>query len=352
MVEFFNFWEAYIHLRCAASFFNPCCYMRSLQNLALFEMKLRKANIPYFSAEMVIGEQPPMLANPTLRFYSKSNLFYKEQLWNRLEKEIPQQYTKIVFLDSDIIFSIADWVDKLSDMLNSHDLVHPYTTMTYLDLSYSPYNTLTSSVINKSSPSTGFGWAITRPFFSKIGGFYEKSILGSGDTLFFNAIFPEFIINDRKTTLMKDAFNVYKANMQICKPSVSNLPCKLYHLCHGSLNNRNYTSRYQLFTDLNLKSQWDTLFSLNTDGFWELNSVFLNDKLLEYFRDRKEDSLDSDHITNRMNGRLAKPASLAIALPMARPVPVPVPVQQPAISHSIAAVMAKLNHLSKSKKNS
>ena len=108
----------------AFCYFNTCGYIRSLQNLAFFETKLRLAKIPYFSAEMVIGNQPPMLASPTLRFHSKSSLFYKEALWNRLEQAIPEQYTKICFLDSDIIFDRPDWLDEISRLHDTHDVVH------------------------------------------------------------------------------------------------------------------------------------------------------------------------------------------------------------------------------------
>ena len=99
----------------AFCYFNACGYVRSLQNFLFFENKLRAAKIPYFTAEMVIGDQPPMLASPTLRFHSKSAFFYKEALWNRLEQAIPDQYTKICFLDSDIIFDRPDWQDAISE---------------------------------------------------------------------------------------------------------------------------------------------------------------------------------------------------------------------------------------------
>ena len=194
----------------AFCFFNPCGYVRPLQNTVFFEEKLKLAKIPYFSIEMVIGNNAPVLANPTLRVKSNSPLFYKEALWNRLEKEIPRQYTKIAFLDSDIIFSEENWLDKLSILLDMSDLIHPFETVDRLNLSYEKVDTLVSSVKDGNCLGSGMGWAITREFFNKIGGFFDKGILGNGDTLFYDCIKNEINRTDAQYLLIYNHFVAYR----------------------------------------------------------------------------------------------------------------------------------------------
>ena len=167
----------------AFCYFNSQGYVRSLQNLLFFENKLKMAKIPYFSAEMVIGDQPPMLASPTLRFHSKSALFYKEALWNRLETVIPEQYTKICFLDSDIVFDRPDWLDAISELLDTYSLVHPFTTMHYLDLEYKITFSRLSHYIQNNTSAVGFGLAIQRSILRSILCYFDKPILGRGDSI-------------------------------------------------------------------------------------------------------------------------------------------------------------------------
>lgn len=275
-------------------YFNAAGYVRSLQNLLFFENKLKQANIPYFSIEMVIGDQEPILANPTLCVRSKSSLFYKEALWNRVEKEIPEQYTKICFLDSDIIFDDPKWVDNLSELLDSYDLVHPFKTINWLDLSF---NILLSGVskfynsildIKQACSTPGIGWGISRKFFSEIGGFFDKCILGSGDSMFYSAILTSTM---QIPPILKIEYNTYKTNIIKYKPSVTYLDCSIYHLYHGSEKNRKYTSRYSIFNSI--KSSFDELVSINSDGFLELNDSKINTKFHQYFLERAEDTVEN-----------------------------------------------------------
>jgi hypothetical protein len=289
----------------AFCFFNTCGYIRPLQNLLFFENKLKAAKIPYFSIEMVIGDQPPMLANPTLRVYSKTHLFYKEALWNRLEKEIPEEYSKICFLDSDIIFQRVDWIDNLSRLLDIHDIVHPFHILTYLDMSYKELSdknisktmsyiardTIKNSNIPRSAP--GLGWAIRRSFFRKIGGFYDMNMLGSSDNIFCGSIMKKHnVIHSSIYPLIEESANTYFNKINSIEYSVSYLHCETLHLYHGSFTNRKYSQRTSIIRDI--KDPWGSVYYKNTDGFWELRDETLNMKFYNYFVERDEDDISND----------------------------------------------------------
>jgi hypothetical protein len=199
----------------AYAFFNPCGYVRPLQNLVFFENKLRMANIPYFSAEMIVGDQMPMLSNPTCVYRSKSHLFYKEELFNRLVTFIPEQYTKIMFLDSDIIFNCVDWVDRLSDILDTKDIVQVFERICYLDLTYNENYWVNASTVDYNTNSSGFGWAMTRSFFTQIGGFFDRCTLGSGDSIFFHAIVNTVV---KKYPIIEGYINEYREKIAALHP--------------------------------------------------------------------------------------------------------------------------------------
>jgi hypothetical protein len=276
------------------------------------------AKIPYFSIEMVIGNQKPVLASPTLRVYSNSNLFYKEALWNRLEKEIPEYYNKIIFLDSDIIFEKTNWVDELSIILNTHDLVHIFENATLLDIYFKPIERLTSSIKELNIYGAGYGWAINRSTFLKINGFLDTRILGGGDSAFIhsilgtNNIFLGNTVNNNKVhKYLQDSYTKYKNNMQSLKLSYTHFSCNIYHLYHGSRINRNYDNRYSLLNSLD--NEWNTLFIENKDGFLELIDNTINLQLYLYFKNRKED----DSIP------IVKPVPLTITATPAAPIKTP-----------------------------
>jgi hypothetical protein len=270
----------------AFCYFNTCGYLRSLQNLLFFENKLRAAKIPYFTAEMVIGDQPPMLASPTLRFHSKSALFYKEALWNRLEKVIPEQYTKICFLDSDIIFDRPDWLDEISTLLDTNDVVHHFKICHRLNHNFIPElstPSYLSNINNLAWKDPGFGICLTRGFFKKIGGFFDKCVMTCGDYYFIAiALLQE---NVYTFPSIHDDFLEYKKKFIGAKYTF--LPCTILHLYHGTFQKRDY-ARFSSMLD-KVNANWSDIAQLNSDGFWELKDPAINSKFIDYFKSREED---------------------------------------------------------------
>jgi hypothetical protein len=235
---------------------------------------------------MVIGDQPPMLASPTLRFHSKSALFYKEALWNRLEQAIPEQYTKICFLDSDIIFDRPDWLDEISTLLDTHDVVHHFKICHRLNHNFHIDRTTISYVSttdNKALKDPGFGICLTRSFFKKIGGFFDKCVMTSGDYYFIRvALLQENIYTFPS---IDDDFLEYKKKFIGAKYTF--LPCTILHLYHGTCQKRDYAGFSSMLDKVN--TNWSNIAILNSDGFWELKDSALNSKFIDYFKSREED---------------------------------------------------------------
>jgi hypothetical protein len=77
-------------------------------------------------------------------------MFHKENLCRILERKIPSKFTKLVFLDADIIFNSDEWYTKTSELLDTNDVVQVFDKCHWLDTN--GYITLTrESVLHMDS---------------------------------------------------------------------------------------------------------------------------------------------------------------------------------------------------------
>jgi hypothetical protein len=235
-------------------------------------------------------------------------MFYKEQILNKLEPLVPEQYTKLVFLDADVIFDTPDWVDQISDALEKSDIVQPFSQACWLTpdntrirskkLSYA-FAIVTNKTINTHTIHDyhpGFAWGFKRETFRKLGGFFPRSIVGGGDVAFILNLFPMHItdtlffraINSGFGKLILDSWRAYNTNFKQVNPKLGFLSNRALHLFHGVKENRQYVSRYQSMADA-LKGSWDDEIIMNSDGLFEFKREEINVVALNYFKGRDED---------------------------------------------------------------
>lgn len=280
-------------------FFSPAGFQNPKKNFLYVEGMLKRANIPYFTAECVIDNQTPFIQNPTLQVKSNSCLFYKEQLYNKLVPLVPEQYTKIIFIDADIIFSDFMWVDKISNLLNTHDVVQPFQVAIWLNKGNRTHmQALPSSVyglqVRKIPPKTafngyhpGFSFAMTRAFFNKIGGFFDKCIFGGGDVMFLNLLNRNIGFQTRMKSVNVEYIKWCNSHPNLVV-KFTYLSCTVYHLYHGTIINRQYTSRYDKLNQFN-HVPFDNLFILNEHGVYETTNERIRKIMKDHFRSRNED---------------------------------------------------------------
>ena len=235
-------------------YYNPSGDKVILDNTLALEARLKQANIPYYNIELV---------NPTVVVQASSTLLYKESLWNLLEKQIPETFTKICFMDTNLEYNRGDWVDCISLILNFYDIIQPYNQVNILDESGNKINTIQGAIKSLNSGDIqGNAWAVNRSFFQSIGGFLDKSVISSN--LFFNAITGQTL----GMPLLENYYSQYVAKIKAIR-------CKVKYL-NSEVNSR-FNGPTQDISTLNdaIKSlEWNNIFSLNTSGLWELNSTF------------------------------------------------------------------------------
>jgi len=270
-------------------FFNTCNSNRLIMNYLYITNKLKLANIPYSTLEIVYNK--PEIPE-AIHIEGKDIMFQKERLCYVLEKHIPEKYTKLLFLDCDIIFQNPNWYEEISNALNSYNIIHPFENAIWLDITYKNILYRKHSVIKKEiydinaddrfSTHTGFGWAFQRNWFNKIG-FFQYSIVGGGDTSSYKG-WLKIPINE------KYIIDEYKKFLNFEKPSISYINGIVYHLYHGTLENRQYTDRSLILNDIaNVK---DILIIEENKPFqFKPEYKYLNDKIKQYLQNRNDDSM-------------------------------------------------------------
>lgn len=287
-------------------FFNPVNYKKTLLNIKIVIEELTKYKIPCYVIELLYPGQEQSIPNSYI-VRAESVLFSKENLWNLLEKKIPDQYNKIIFMDSDVLFSDPDWINKSHDLLMDNDIIQP---MEYVykdiysideeislnpeDLDFAKNKIAFVKAIKEGSKidlgihAPGFVLGIDRNFFSNIGGFFEHCLTGSGDLAFWSAFIPDYTLGSHH--LHSNAMNRYLDYKKLINKYFSSQKldyvsgCIAMHLNHGHDKNRRYKDR-QKYLPL------DCNYVYNQYGVLEITSVIPNQKyqLINYWFDRKED---------------------------------------------------------------
>ena len=286
------------------AFYNPANFKRIINNLNYIVQILKEKQIPVFVAECVFAGRKQQIPDADLVVHSKSFMFYKEQLLNKLEKVVPEKYTKLVMLDGDIIFDSPDWVDQISIALDTYDIIQPFDKACWLmpgnkiirSWKYSFGHALTKGIpINEKNNSVyhpGFAWAFRRNTFRSLGGFYPNAIIGGGDMLFtfnfFQDTIPAYWYENFKNTMMTEAWPEYHATFKQIAPKLGCIDIRALHLFHGLTLNRQYKTRYQLVAD-NFTEKWDHYITYNDDNMTEFKDPKYHGLLLPYFKERNED---------------------------------------------------------------
>lgn len=274
-------------------FFNPARSKRMLMNYMFVKNELRKQNLPCFTIELLFEDRPPEILD-AFHVRSRSYMFHKERLCRILETKVPRKYTKLAFLDADILFSDPTWYSRTSALLELYDVVQPFETCEWLDLAYKTVTLRRETVALMKSPKwdwmyhPGFAWAFRRDWYRKVG-FFDWAISGSGDTLsaaaWLNKTFPSGFKSLPPS--MTAAYDDFKK-----KPTPRLTYLKGFtvsHLYHGSRANRQYVDRHEA---LNLQGDLRSLVSLNRDGVyeWKLPAGW-NPIFQEYFTKRNDDDV-------------------------------------------------------------
>ena len=289
---------------------NPCQYARRYILAREFIKRFEdEQNVILYIIELCFDNQQFCVTesnNPKhlqLRTNTRA-LWHKENMINiGVQKLLPKNWKAFAWVDADLEFDSATWaLDTLKVLNGCRDIVQLFSHCSDMDKNEDPmrifqsfgfqyskkkkYNM--SGLLNFWHP--GFAWAITRKAYEKIGGIYDKSILGSGDHNISLCLIGQGLqsINNNVSDGYKKSILDYQKN--ICKLRLGYVPGFIRHYFHGSKENRKYSERWKIL----INHQYDPYEHITYDknGLLipsEKCPSELLDDIYQYFSERNED---------------------------------------------------------------
>ena len=288
---------------------NPCLYAKRYILLKEFVKRIEEeeTNVNLYIVELIYKNQKFIVTDENnkkhLQIKTDIPLWHKENMINiGIKKLLPSNWKAVAWIDADIEFESSTWVKDTLKLLNgskdivqlfSHcvDMAKDETTLNIFNsfgYSFSKNKKYTTKSLDYWHP--GYAWAITKKAYDKIGGLYDKGILGSGD----NMMALSFINNSKsvlKLNYHEDYINsVLNFQKNASKLRLGYVPGIIRHHYHGSKINRKYVDRWQILINHKFSPNEHITYDdkgilIPTDSFSE---EFKKD-ILNYFKERKED---------------------------------------------------------------
>lgn len=294
---------------------NPCLFARRYILMKEFMKRIEseEPNVLLYVVELAYGNQKWLITDKKnkrhLQLRCEHPIWHKENMINvGIKKLLPPNWKAVAWIDADIEFENPTWaLDTLRVLNGSKDVVQLFshcvdmspigeamkifTSWGYQYTKHLPYSKDTTNFWHP-----GYAWACTRKAYEKMGGLYDKGILGSGD----NIMALSYIQRGDTTSLNKENTDNYKQSVTDFQDRVKNMrvgyvPGVIRHYYHGSKANRKYGDRWKLL----VKHEYcpDTHVTYNKDGLLVPTSEFpldLLDEIMDYFSERNEDDIYKD----------------------------------------------------------
>lgn len=282
--------------------FNPAGFHRTEANFCTFASRLATQKVRLYAAELAFGNTPfrlPPIGN-IVRLKGGDVLWQKERLLNHLVEQLPPEVDKVVFVDGDILFGDPDWAIKTEEALNHADVIQPFDSAVYLPPQIQTFDDdpkwmhkpssfsdrLRGGQGDKMECAIGFAWAFRRDFLKRVGGLYDRAILGGGDTILTWGIWTPGTY--RFGEKMNARVGEYLERFRAAKPTPNFIKGTVCHLYHGSEKNRRYMDRYEIAVKHDYDPDHD-IKRVNGVWAWASNKPALHDEVRNYFLGRKED---------------------------------------------------------------
>jgi len=300
------------------SFFNPIGYKNKVKNYRKFRLSSQKQGLKLLCVELSFGGREPELtkddADILIQLRSNTILWQKERLLNIGLRNLPDDCTKIIWIDCDIIFQNDNWVEEVYKSLDKYFVIQPFSFVIRLpkdgiisseDLPFgleegqkihsmgygmrdSDREKLFDFFIHGHS---GFAWAARREIFNKHG-FYDRLILGSGDLMMAHTFYGHkfnYIRSLSSEPMQLDQDVWFEEIYNIVKSNVYFVPGLIFHLWHGDKINKLHDERFEILVSENFDPRKDIKLDSNDCWTWATNKPKLHQWCEKYFSFRKEE---------------------------------------------------------------
>ena len=299
--------DEYLHVVAVLS--NPWNYKKRTILAQDFMKRMEKEeNIILYVVELVYEGQSFMITdadNPRhLQLSTKTApLWHKENLINLgIRRLLPPHWKAVAWIDADIEFESCTWASDTLKLLNGYkDIVQLFSHCDDMNYDKTKINIFTSAGYNHEKENVkhkggidywhpGFAWACNRFAYEKMGGLFEKAILGSGDNVIFCCLMHDCMrsIPGVKNPDYIRAVRDYEIHAKHLRFGYT--PGTIRHYFHGSKKNRKYNERWAILVKWNYSPLKHIEY--NDDGLIvpkkECPKELLED-IMNYFSERNED---------------------------------------------------------------
>uniref|UniRef100_A0A6C0I0E9 Glycosyltransferase n=1 Tax=viral metagenome TaxID=1070528 RepID=A0A6C0I0E9_9ZZZZ len=297
------------NLHVIAVISNPCLFARRyiLMKEFINRIEQEEINVELYIVELAYGDQKFIITEKTnrkhLQLRTECPIWHKENMINLgVKKLLPKNWRAFAWIDADIEFENATWaLDTLKILNGCKDVVQIFShavdmsrnkqTMTVFNSA--GYQRTKGLPVSYNQPNLwhpGFAWAMTRKAYERLGGLYEKAILGSGDNIMMLSLMglSSYSLNELSTVSYKQSVSDYEKKSKTLR--FGYVPGVIRHYFHGSKKNRKYQDRWAIL----VKHNYDPNIHVKKDknGLIVPTEHFpceLKSDILEYFRERNED---------------------------------------------------------------
>jgi hypothetical protein len=291
-------------------FYNPSNYRTKLANYEIFRSKL-VSELPLMTIECAFGDSGFVLGTEDcLRIRTEHVLWQKERLLNIAARHVPSRYSKIVWLDCDVIFENEVWPQLTSSLLEAAAVVQPFSQILRLPrgadfdvgnnewrasfaMLYEAHPNL--MVLNREHGHTGIAWAARRELFDRVG-LYDACVSGSGDHIMAHAF-----CGDWDSSCLLRHFGTGSAHLKhfqrwcervypLVRAKVKAVPGSVLHMWHGETKDRNYLARNSELARIGFDPDRDLAEDAGDCWIWAGEKAhYLENWARHYFAARKED---------------------------------------------------------------
>ena len=288
---------------------NPCLYAKRYILLKEFVKRIEEEeeHVNLFIVEMIYTDQKFIITDKKnknhLQLKTDTPIWHKENMVNLgVTYLLPKNYKAFAWIDADIEFDSHSWaLDTLKVLNGCKDIVQIFSHCVDMDkdetnlhifnsfgYSFAKNKKYTIKGLDYWHP--GFAWAITRKAYEKIGGLYDRGVMGSGDNIIALSLINKCknITNPKYSDDYNNSFLEYQQKVKALR--LGYIPGIIRHHYHGKKANRKYVERNEVI----INHQYSPSIHVKYDEIGVLvpTESFSNEfkeDILKYFEERKED---------------------------------------------------------------
>ena len=300
--------EEKLHVIAVVS--NPSLFAKRyiLMKEFMARMENDEPDVILYVVELAYGNQRFLVTDKKnkrhLQLRTECPLWHKENLVNLgVRNLLPKNYKAFAWLDGDIEFESPTWaLDTLRILNGSKDIVQVFSHAVDMDKRENTmmvFNSAGYKLVRNGSycpnrgnnySHPGYGWAITRKAFERIGGLYDHGILGSGDYVMLLSLIGRGnnFINSRYSPDFVESVMQFQSKFQNLR--FGYVPGVIRHNFHGQKVNRKYQDRNEIL----VRHQYSPFRHITYDasGIIVPTAEFPEEckaEIMEYFNGRNED---------------------------------------------------------------